>query len=319
MIARLALVSVALLCSLPAAAHNVVLTNDDGLTANVVELYKSLKAVGHDVIVAVPCTGQSGMGAALKAMRALPPLASACLNEAAAAGAPGAGRMTREGLGPDFFYVDGTPVMSLLYGLDIVAQARWGNPPDIVISGPNVGQNVGSMLISSGTVSNAQFGMIRGIPAIAVSADEDTVSDASLVNPRSAAVAARTLELVTWLTVHGGPDRLLPYGTGLNVNFPKHLGGAPWKLTRIGDFNGYEIRFVTDIDEAAGRPKDIGSPARPGLYAGRTARAPGTDQEGDEAVVSETAISVSVMQIAYDASQPRTAGAAALLKGLVQP
>ena len=39
----------------PAAqARNIVLTNDDGLTSNVVALYKALKAAGHDVVVSVP-------------------------------------------------------------------------------------------------------------------------------------------------------------------------------------------------------------------------------------------------------------------------
>ncbi len=35
---------------------------DDGLTSNVKALYEALKADGHDVIVSVPCTNQSGDG-----------------------------------------------------------------------------------------------------------------------------------------------------------------------------------------------------------------------------------------------------------------
>ena len=46
----------------PATARNIVISNDDGLTANVKALYEALKAEGHDVIVSVPCAQQSGMG-----------------------------------------------------------------------------------------------------------------------------------------------------------------------------------------------------------------------------------------------------------------
>jgi 5'-nucleotidase len=66
-----------------AAARNIVLTNDDGLTSNVVALYEALKAAGHDVVVSVPCTNQSGQGAALGIARPIAPLKTACLNDAA--------------------------------------------------------------------------------------------------------------------------------------------------------------------------------------------------------------------------------------------
>jgi 5'-nucleotidase len=49
----------------PALALNIVVSNDDGLTSNLVALYTALKSAGHDVIVSVPCTGQSGRGAAI--------------------------------------------------------------------------------------------------------------------------------------------------------------------------------------------------------------------------------------------------------------
>ncbi len=49
----------------PAFALNILLSNDDGLTSNTKALYEALKASGHDVIVSVPCTGQSGRGAGI--------------------------------------------------------------------------------------------------------------------------------------------------------------------------------------------------------------------------------------------------------------
>ncbi len=290
-----------LVAASPAEARNIVISNDDGLTANVKALYDALKAEGHDVIVVVPCQQQSGMGAALSFVRPLRPLTADCVNGAARAGDPGAGPMTRAGLGGDFHYVDGTPVMALLYGLDIVAPARWGKAPDLVLSGPNIGQNAGSIVISSGTVSNAQYAMIRGIPAIALSAGENTGSGPDLANPRSLVVARQSVELVGELDRTSGGKPLLPPGTGLNVNFPDQPERAQWKLTRIGSYTRYELRFVPDLAAATGRKMPEGTPPMPGLTIGMSTAAPRADQRNDEAWVVQSAITVSVMQIGYDA------------------
>ena len=39
--------------------------------------------------------------------------------------------------------------MSMLYGLDVLAVQRWSAPPDLVISGPNEGNNLGAINNSS--------------------------------------------------------------------------------------------------------------------------------------------------------------------------
>lgn len=282
----------------PADARNIVLSNDDGLTANVKALYDALKAEGHDVIVVVPCAQQSGMGAALRLLRPLEPLTADCINGAARIGDPGAGVMTRPGLGPDFHYVDGTPVMALLYGLDVVAPARWGRAPDLVLSGPNIGHNAGTIVISSGTVSNAQYAMIRGIPAISLSASEQSSSGPDLQNGLALGVARRTLELLRQLEAGSGDHPLLPPGVGLNVNFPDTIDTARWRMSRIGSYSSYGIRFVEDLGRATGR--ETARPL-PGLLISRITSDPSGSQSNDEAVVVRSDISVSVMQIAYDA------------------
>jgi 5'-nucleotidase len=291
----------ALAIASPALARNIVLANDDGLTANVKALYDVLKAEGHDVIVAVPCAQQSGMGAALKMQRPLGPLAADCMNGAAKAGDPGAGPMTRAGFSPDFHYVDGTPVMAMLYGIDVVAQARWGRAPDLVISGPNIGQNAGNIVISSGTVSNAQYAMIRGIPAIALSAGEQTSSGPDLQNAQSLQVATRSLDLLRRLEAKAGSMPLLPPGVGLNVNFPDRLDGAKWRMARIGSFMRYDIRFVADLAKVMGHSSSPNQAPLPGLLFGHSRKTPTHSEAGDEAAVVQTDIAVSVMQIGYDA------------------
>lgn len=62
---RALLALVLIVTAMPASALRIVLTNDDGLTSNLVAAYTALKADGHDVIVSVPCNGQSGRGAAI--------------------------------------------------------------------------------------------------------------------------------------------------------------------------------------------------------------------------------------------------------------
>jgi 5'/3'-nucleotidase SurE len=226
----------------------IVISNDDGLTSNILALYNALKAAGHDVIVSVPCQNQSGTGTSLNQGLPAPTLAQACRCGSAAAGAPSAGPMQREGIGAgDFFYVEGTPVMAVLYGIDVLAQGRWGKPPDLVLSGPNEGQNVGSIIVNSGTVSVVQMALARGIAAIALSAGANSADDATLANPLSKLIATLSVQLVRSLLAHAGQGKILPAGLGLNVNFPDNPEGAAWKAAVVGSYSAYDFVFVPDI------------------------------------------------------------------------
>lgn len=298
-----ALLAVGLLAlAQPASALTILLTNDDGLTSNLVALYSALKAQGHDVIVSVPCTGQSGRGAAIVMYSTTVIVADndktqieaegGCHNGAAPIGAPAVGRMTRSGFtGGDFNYVHGTPVMATIYGLDILAKARWGHAPDLVLSGPNEGQNVGLIVNSSGTVANAQFASGRGIPAIALSAGTDTIDNVNLADPDSATVAGLTITLLDELQERAGHGRrLLPEGLSLNVNFPTAPKATnAFAFSRIGTFQLYNLSFrstppwglsITFNDPATAKPW----------------------QREDEAIVSLTRVSVSAMQVSFDHS-----------------
>jgi 5'-nucleotidase len=302
------LAGAALLLAVPAEARNIVITNDDGLTSNVVALYEALKAAGHDVIVSVPCQNQSGQGAALAISRSLAPLETACLNSAAEAGAPGAGPMTRAGLpggAADFYYVDGTPVLALLHGLDVVAKARWGKAPDLVLSGPNEGQNVGAIILSSGTVSAAQYAAVRGIPAIALSAGINTTGP-KLDNPLSREVARLSVALIAAVEAKAGEGPLLPQGIALNVNFPDKLDGAAWKAARIGTYNAYAVIFspnlaanASPIMKAMAEARGTPVPAYPGISIDFNTAKPTPEQAEDESVVMRTAIAVSPMQAGF--------------------
>ena len=286
------------LCASPAFALNILLTNDDGLTSNLKALYDELKARGHDVVVSVPCTGQSGRGAAMVmySTTVIVPdndktqieAEGGCHNGAAALGAPAVGPFTKSGYtGGDFSYVHGTPVMATMYGLDVLAPARWGKAPDLVLSGPNEGQNVGRIVNGSGTVSNAQFAAGRNLPAIALSAGTDTVDDKGLANPNSKIVAQLTTTLLQALQAKAGSGALLPAGVALNVNFPNApTANTAWAFSRHGTFDLYGMKFSSKAPWGA--TYSIG---------GTT---PTAGQAEDESVVVQKKVAVTAMQIGFD-------------------
>lgn len=295
-------VAILLAFASPAFALNVVLTNDDGLTSNLVALYQALKAAGHDVIVSVPCTGQSGRGAAIVmySTTVIVPdndktqieAEGGCHNGAAPIGAPAVGPFSKAGFtNGDFYYVHGTPVMATMYGLDVVAPERWGAAPDVVLSGPNEGQNLGLIVNSSGTVGNVQFAAGRGLPAIALSAGTDTVDNATLADPDSAVVAGLTLKLLRELESqvrHGQP--LLPEGLALNVNFPNApKASAEFAFSRVGTFQLYELVFRNSPPYGLGITLNDPSTASP-------------RQREDESIVNATKVSVTAMQVSFDHS-----------------
>ena len=282
----------------PACALNILLVNDDGLTGNIQAQYEALVAAGHDVVVSVPCQNQSGKGAAINFLEPLWALTGACRGGAAEVGAPGAGKVTGKA---NYWYVDGTPLMATAYGLDIVARQRWGMPPDLVLSGPNEGQNLGPLVNISGTVSNAQYAASLGLSAIAISAD-NSISD----NPALQAEAAQlTRKLVDALKSKTADGRLLPNGVALNINYPKFTEGQSrglkWSLSRHGTYSKIGLKFVEDMSQAG-----AGKLALPGLVFTRNTEPPTKQQAGDEAaVVAAGKISVTAMQVGFDAN-PKT-------------
>lgn len=119
-----------------------------------------------------------------------------------------------------FFFVDGTPT-------DCVHLAVTGlldDLPDIIVSGINLGANMGDDTIYSGTVAAATEGYLLGIPAIAISI---ITRDGSHL-PTAARVAA---SLVARLQEDRPAEALL-----LNVNVPDTpydvLAGV--EVTRLG-------------------------------------------------------------------------------------
>jgi 5'-nucleotidase len=125
----------------------VLVTNDDGIGAPgidaIVEALRTQKKT--KVIVVAPATNQSGSG-----------------SKTTPGGAPGAAGTTASGY--EGTAVTGFPADSVNYAFD-----ELGIRPNVVVSGSNLGQNLGPISEVSGTVGAARQAARRGIPALAIS------------------------------------------------------------------------------------------------------------------------------------------------------
>ncbi len=164
----------------------VLLTNDDGIHApGLFALYDVLKS-DHEVHIVAPETEMSAVGHAIT-------LTSPIRVKA----------VRKNGL---FFghAVKGTPADCV----KIAVQELLDTPPDVVLSGINVGANVGVNILYSGTVSAATEGAFLGIRSAAISL-------ATLKNPDFRFAARFSREIIRFMTECGLRD-----GTALNVNIP---------------------------------------------------------------------------------------------------
>ncbi len=128
---------------------------------------------------------------------------------------------------------------------DCVALAWLGvteRKPELVVSGINLGSNLGYDIFYSGTVAAAVEGVVNSIPGIALSLASPDGSD-------FAAMAGFAARLVQHVEEHG-----LPTDMFLNVNFP----ATPWDelkgvaVTRLGR-RVYRDELVSRLDPR-GRP-----------------------------------------------------------------
>ena len=141
------LLLVLILCPLSLQAAEglrILLTNDDGFEApGIRAMHEALITAGHDVYMIAPATQQSG---------------------AAASVTSGGVRITEHK--DKIWAVHGRPADALRVGLGHIMK---DNPPDLVVSGANFGNNTGVDTNISGTVGAAITALQLGTPAIAIS------------------------------------------------------------------------------------------------------------------------------------------------------
>ncbi len=233
----------------------VLLTNDDGVASpGLLALTRAMREVGETFVVAP----EHERSAASHAITTHKPL-----------------RVTPAALGVTgvtAWATNGTPADCVVLGLlDLLAA-----PPDVVVSGINLGANLGMDLLYSGTVSAAVEAALFGVASVAISvaATRDLHWD----------VAAQfAADLVLAVTRHG-----LPPDTFLNVNVPNRPAA---------EIRGVEVtrqssrRYVSRLEKRSDpRGRDYywlaGSP-------GDEEGAPGTDTRA----VAEGWISVTPLRL----------------------
>lgn len=168
----------------------VMVSNDDGVAAPGIDSLVNALEQRSDVakvVVVAPAENQSGAG------------------DKTTAGAVASPATTKSGV--EAVAVAGTPADSVTHGLDVVMA---GDPPDLVMTGVNAGQNLGPVLSLSGTVGAARTAARRGIPAVAISQGLTTTGGDLDYGPGTDAAMA-------WLDEHIGS---LTAGTVTNINAP---------------------------------------------------------------------------------------------------
>ncbi|MBD2199935.1 MULTISPECIES: 5'/3'-nucleotidase SurE [Calothrix] len=207
----------------PKTSLNILLVNDDGYQAKGINvLYNKLVAAGHKVTLVAPKQQQSGQGTALDTDKFGRPLEVVNYE-------------------PNKWYVDGKPVVTTWAGIDYILR---DNPPDLVISGINEGENLGLEGIISGTLSAAVSALNRGVPAIAVSAGVKLAERSKGYPSTDKAYdvgANYVVDLIAQLQAkQGNNSAILPKGIGLNVNIPatdKIKGIAFTEFDSAGSFD----------------------------------------------------------------------------------
>lgn len=291
--------------ALPASALDIVLTNDDGFeTPNIQALFTALVDAGHNVVMSASYLGQSGTSGEIAFLTPILPTSESSEAGLLPTGSPGVGPTT---IAPQQFYVNGSPAASVLHGIDVSAKQIFGRPPDLVISGPNEGNNLGLVTPHSGTVGATVTALNLGIPAIAVSANRANVT------PEQAELIAQiTLKVVE--AVDGPHGIRLASGAGLNVNIPtvdptvSSAEDFAFKHTRIGIASNIGLQFYEHLGDsptavAFGIPPDFPYPGVsldiPYTNAGYPED---TSSRSEGNALNDTTVTVSVIRGTYQAS-----------------
>jgi len=170
----------------PWSQSRVLIVNDDGIDARGIKTLEEL-ALGlfADVTVVAPLHEHSGMGHAISYKKDY--------------------KIHRRDEG--HYAVEGTPADCAIVGLNMVMR---DNPPDIVLSGINHGDNAGNAILYSGTFGGALEAGLHSVPAISFSQlrQPDNKTDFTIAEKYFEQVM-NFLQIAKW------PDNVV-----MNVNFP---------------------------------------------------------------------------------------------------
>lgn len=127
----------------------ILLTNDDGLWAEGIKQIRRCLEEIAEVIVVAPEKQQSASGHGITIHKPLR-----------------AEKIHFKNSNSIGYAVNGTPSDCVKLAVQVLLKDQ---PPDLVVSGINLGPNLGTDILYSGTVSGALEGIINGVPAMAIS------------------------------------------------------------------------------------------------------------------------------------------------------
>ncbi|RDW86964.1 5'/3'-nucleotidase SurE [Aspergillus mulundensis] len=229
------------LAALPlTSAINIISSNDDGWAEiNIRQLFNALTTAGHSVVLSAPAENKSGSGSSDEAPTSR---TTACQFSSCTAGGPTGSNASD----PRLNWVNSYPVTSIAYGIDTLSPNLLNAPPDLAITGPNVGSNLGLAVYVSGTVGAAHYASSTGIPAIAFSGADGSPTAWDADVPAYSAIYADLAAKVAERVVSGGTP-YLPENVWLNVNFPTIEG-----CTSPDDFRFVLSRIFTAVPLLSG-------------------------------------------------------------------
>ena len=118
----------------------ILVSNDDGISSNGIKALVQVASEFGDVVVVAPDRQQSAVAHAITLESPLR-----------------AQKMEMNGQ-CEGFAINGTPADSVKFAMNVIMKKK----PDILVSGINLGSNIGQSILYSGTVSAAREGSFRG-------------------------------------------------------------------------------------------------------------------------------------------------------------
>ena len=193
----------------------ILLTNDDGYFAKGIQyLYDFLTKRGHEAYIVAPKTEKSAASSSLTIR----------------------GTLKKEKINDTTHAVEGTPVDSIKLGL-----ATWdkGEYPDLVISGINLGTNLGTDTLYSGTVGAALDAAVMGFRSLALSTNREFIDEGPGDDFDGYLEKAIELAMSSQITKH----------TMLNINIPRAgIKGIKYIPTGMVIYRGDYEPCKTDKD-----------------------------------------------------------------------
>jgi 5'-nucleotidase len=178
----------------------ILIVNDDGIySPGILTLAQVAKEFG-DVTIVAPDVERSSMGHAVTHSRPLSYRRTAIQ-------------------GFEAFRVDGTPADCVAIGFSVAGKA------DVVLSGINIGLNLGNSMWHSGTLAGAKQASLMGSRGIALSAPTP------VAEPNFEGLKSHVREVLSTLL----PAKEL---TLVNVNFPAEPKGTLWTRQSVRHYDG---------------------------------------------------------------------------------